>query len=279
MLNPVIYTREFSFKEEQEVAKQYFPVYNYITEIPKSSLVIPRYSFLPFGRDLERDIKNLGSTLINSYKEHQYVADIQNWYSDLEGETPQTWFSVEEIPYNEEGPFVVKGRTNSRKHDWATKMFAPSKILLGEIIGNLLDDPFISAQGICIRKFWPLKTYMTGLNGLPITEEYRCFVLDGELLACDFYWQNYEEELKEKNIYPRPNTKTLQAIKGYVKKLNSKLRNKIRFYVIDVAKPCFNNPDYGECFCVVELNDGTMSGLSCIDPHLFYSTLKERLNV
>ena len=276
MLNPVIYAREFSFKEEQEVAKQYFPVYNYVTEIPKSSLVIPRYSFLPFGRDLERDIKNLGSTLINSYKEHQYVANIQNWYPDLEGETPQTWFSVEEIPYNEEGPFVVKGRTNSKKHDWATKMFASSRKELGGVIGRLLDDAFISEQGIVIRKYMPLETLTISLNNLPITKEYRHFILNDEVIGWSFYWANHREYLDTSyggwhREGLRPSEK--HSMNTFVRKVVDKLKGKIPFYVVDVAKT-----QSGE-WILIELNDGTMSGLSCIDPHLFYSTLKERLNV
>lgn len=274
MLNPVIYTREFSFKEEQEVAKQHFPVYNYVTEIPKSSLVIPRYSFLPFGRDLERDIKNLGSTLINSYKEHQYVADIQNWYPDLEGETPQTWFSVEEIPYNEEGPFVVKGRTNSRKHDWATRMFAASRKELGVVIGKLLDDAFISEQGIVIRKYMPLETLTISLNNLPITKEYRHFILNDEVIGWSFYWANHREYLDTSyggwhREGLRPSEK--HSMNTFVRKVVDKLKGKIPFYVVDVAKT-----QSGE-WILIELNDGTMSGLSCIDPHLFYSTLKESL--
>ena len=56
---------------------------------------------------------------------------------------------------------------------------------------------------------------------------------------------------------PRPN----KAIKI------TKIGNKSNFYVIDVAQKQDGN------WTVIELNDGSMSGLSCNDPELLYGNL------
>jgi len=46
------------------------------SKVPNGSIAIARYSVLPFYKELEADLAERGSKLINSYPQHQYVADI-----------------------------------------------------------------------------------------------------------------------------------------------------------------------------------------------------------
>jgi hypothetical protein len=112
---------------------------------------------LPFYKEFEDDIKYLGGNLINSYREHCYVADLQNWYYDLEEYTPKTWFRLDQLP--ETGPYVLKGKTNSKKHKWSTHMYAKNKEKAMNVYSLLSTDGYIGHQDIrstiySIEKFW-----------------------------------------------------------------------------------------------------------------------------
>jgi hypothetical protein len=60
-----------------------------------------------------------------------------------------------------------------------------------------------------VRQYIPLKNFGTGINGLPITEEYRFFILDGKIISSDFYWSEHLEYIKEEYDFV-PNSKMFQ---------------------------------------------------------------------
>jgi hypothetical protein len=254
------------FDIELAAMQQYFPCTPHRTvEELKGTLVIGRYSVLPFYKDLEDDLRVVGSSLINTYWQHQYIADMQNWVGDLEGLTPQTWFRPEDLPDNG-GPFIVKGATNSRKWLWATHMYAENKRAAIEVYSRLLDDSLISTQDIYFRKYVPLKRFFTGMNGLPITEEYRFFTCDGYILSGGYYWSNYVDEF-ESGI-PRPSNVPLE----FLQKVINQVKHGARFIVVDVART-----ESGD-WIVIELNDGQQSGLSENDPLELYKNLRNVLS-
>lgn len=224
-------------------------------------LVIPRYASLPFHAELEADAKNLGAALINTTKHHDFVADITQWAPLLGELTPKTWSEGwDRLP---EGQYIVKGRTNSRKHEWAHRMFAPTKADMRQICQSLLDDALIAEQGLVVRKFVPLKTFMVGMNGLPITNEWRFFCLDQEVLAFGYYWAS-EPDCKPYDIPP------LRASE-LVCDVLARISGQIRFVVVDVAETAD-----GRWICI-ELNDGTCSGTSLVDPETLYGNLRRAL--
>jgi hypothetical protein len=245
---------------EEEVAKTYFDVIRNRVDVQKGDIVVGRYSVLPFYKELETDLNKLGAKLINTYRQHQYIADIKEWYEDLKDFTPKTWFRLEDVPDNK-GPFVVKGQTNSRKDRWRTHMFANTKREAVETALRLQEDSLISTQDIYVREFVPLNNYMVGLNGMPISEEYRFFICNEFLLSGAYYWSNYLEDIGF--------TPSARAVPdNFLAKIITAIGNKANFYVVDIAKT-----QSGE-WIVVELNDGQMSGLSCNDPDDLYSALK-----
>ena len=260
-------------KEEYKVASQYFEVITQRALINKRDKILCRYSALPYMKELENDVTLLGGSLINSYKQHLYCADIQNWYEDLKEYTFPTWFSVEEIPLNEEGPFVIKGRTNSRKFQWNSKMFAKDRSDIGRVVNNLLDDPFIAEQGLVFRKYIQLETLLEAPQGMKVNREYRFFYIKEEGYAFPikigegFYWSSHIEDVKD-----MWKTYTIDPCRQLADKVARIVCDKIPFVCIDVGLKHSEN-SYEPI--LIEVNDGCMSGLSCIDPKDFYRKLSE----
>lgn len=234
-----------------------------------SQLVIGRYSVLPFYRELEEDIKYAGKFyLINNYSQFRYCSDLGNWYRDFEGSTPKTWFTLQEyLASDYEGPVVLKGETNSRRDKWATHMFANNKDEAREVYCRLLDDGLISQQKIYIRKYEKLVKLIDGVNGMPIPNEWRIFVLYGQVISCSFYWGTYLEDIKEKGITPR------RPPKWNIDMAVSRVGSNSNFYSIDIAQL----DAYNE-WTVIELNEGQMSGLNGVEPKEFYSNMKKVLD-
>lgn len=250
-------------ERELEAVRLFFPATRSRAEAVPGDVVVGRYSVLPFYRELHDDLAHGGASLINSPAQHAYVADVSAWYQDLRGVTPETWFRWEDVP-DDCGPLVVKGRTNSKKFSWKTHMYAADKRAASEVAWRLQDDSLISDQGLCFRRFERFRTYLTGLQDMPVTEEYRFFCCDGKVLCGAYYWSNYEDDLPERPDASRVPPEFLQEVLRRV-------GDRCRFVVVDVARL----EDGG--WTVVELNDGQMSGLSCNDPVALYSGLREVL--
>lgn len=248
--------------EELEAASKHFECVSLLTDIKEGDTVVYRYSLFPFALDQERELLNIGARPINTYGQHRYVADLQNYAYDLKELTPLTWDRIQDLP--DEGPFILKGETNSKKSNWLTHMYAPTKKDAIDIYGKLLEDTLINQQKIYIRQFIPLKTYMNSVNGMPVTEEYRFFAAFGEILCGGYYWQNYVDDLPE-----APNTDNVP--KEFLQEVLDRIGTKINLVVIDVART------QDDRWIVVELNDLSMSGTSCNDLDILYSRLKEVL--
>lgn len=261
-MNPVILFRH-SLEEEGEfnVAQEIWrdSIFEYRSQIPENSLVVCRYSALPYYEELEKELRLNGSSLINSYRAHKYIANMEWAFGDLNDLTPQTWDNWSNLP---DDSFVVKGRTNSRKFQWKTHMFAETRADVPNIAARLMDDTLVREQGIVVRRYHPLKKLGEGINKLPITNEWRFFVLDGKIISSGFYWSIIDEY--DTQEAPR------EAIE-IVNETIEKIPDYLRFVVIDVAQQ--ENEDW----IVIELNDGQMSGLSFNDPKILYSNILKNL--
>lgn len=243
------------FEEEMRVAGRYMPLVTQRTKAPGDSIIVGRYSVLPFYRELEADLATVNSRLVNSYQQHQWIANF-DWYHDLQEFTPVTWFddNFHEAP---EGAFVVKGRTNSRKYSWNTHMYAADKAAAIEVASRLANDSMIGEQGMVYRRFHCLETLEVGLNGLPFSNEWRVFCYGNEILDFGFYWSSAEKKLD----CPGP------GMFEFAQKVADVACQHANFYVLDVAKT-----EDGR-WILIEVNDGQMSGLSECDPDTLYSNL------
>jgi len=275
--NPIVLMRaSLAEDEELQCARKYLPVVENRSKCPDNSLVIGRYSVLPYYRELEEDLKTRGSRLINTYNQHLYVADMQQWYGDLKDFTPKTWFSLESFKSSwwhgkatqaerANTSWVLKGQTNSKKQQWDTHMFAATERDVSTVYSRLCDDGLIGDQNIYIREYVPLHNFGVGIRGLPITEEYRFFVLDGNVIGSGFYWAQFPEVREEHKLDPS------LVDQQFLREVISAVAGRIRFFVLDVARKA----DGG--WMVVELNDGCMSGLSEVSAETLYSNLYQRL--
>jgi hypothetical protein len=264
-MRPVIlYRQSLMAPEELAAAEKHFFCTPSRMAICRKDLVIGRYSVLPFYAEQEQDMHHVGAQLINTLRQHNYIADVMEWAADLEEMTPKTWGSLADVPSAEPGPFVLKGQTNSRKNLWRSHMFAENREQAAQVMYRLMDDTMIGEQGIYVRKYIPLRTFMIGENALPITREFRFFTLDGEILAGGYYWQSHTDvlggvslDLLDPKSVPR----------NFLQEAINRVKSHARFIVIDVAETVDGR------WIVIELNDGSMSGLSCVDPDELYSNL------
>lgn len=251
-------------EEEYNAAKDVFGdrVTRFRSDTQQGDLVIPRYSCLPFYQDFEDEVKNRGGHLLNTWAQHSFVADME-WYRFLKNMTPKTWTDVgyATVPDTEHG-YVVKGKTNSRKFKWATHMFARDRKALKDVMGRLYDDSLLSSQGLVVREYIPLRQIEEGINGMPVTNEWRCFFIDDTLLASGFYW-SMAECAEEMGTIPED---ALALAKRAALELEG---SKVRGFVVDVGETAQGD------WIVIEVNDFQMSGLSMIDPFEFYTSLQE----
>jgi hypothetical protein len=272
-MQPVILYRQFANNEnEYQYANKHFIVSkSRAKHWLNKSLVIGRYSVLPFYEELENDLGIKNCKLINSYQQHRYVADIYQWYEDLKDITPQTWRFGDGIDYTNCAPsqYILKGETNSRKFLWHTHMFAKDVSEITDIACRLMDDSLICDQDIYVRKYVPLKSYdVYSVNDLPVTHEFRFFVAYGQILSGGYYWSSHHEELIERGANLDPD----QVPREFLQKAIDKIGNKCNFYAIDVALTKENE------WIVIELNDGQMSGLSENDPDIMYQNLRRMVD-
>jgi len=261
-----------SFAEDDELqeAKKHFRVFESRAAIPMCSEVIGRYSCLPYFKEVEADLAYHGSRLINNHAAHLYVADMANYYEDLKDLTPKTWFSLADFKNEQSKPmngFVLKGQTNSKKQQYNTHMFAATEEDVSTVYSRLSDDGFLGDQEIYIREYVPLRQFGIGIRGLPITEEYRFFVLDGQVVGSGYYWSQFPEIKEQYKLSPD------EVPESFMKDVMARVGNKIRFYVVDVARKRDGR------WAIIEMNDGQQSGLSDVDPAVLYGNLKRMLGV
>lgn len=264
----VLFRKELSLEKmdgintEFDICSKYLQTSTERTSIPDGSLVFGRYSVLPYYRELERDLKNRNCTLVNSAYEHNWIAGFQ-WYNDcefLQQFTPRTWEEWR-VPYMKyDGPYVVKGCTNSKKHQWDTHMFAACKRDLLEVTRNLHIDSLVGNQTLLVREYVPLKTFEVGIHGLPFTNEWRFFFYKETMLSYGYYWSNLDDMSKPYI--------TEEAIE-FAKMLAREISKYTNFFVLDIAE----REEGG--WIMIEINDGQMSGLSMNDPEVLYKNLAE----
>ena len=257
-------TREL--REEMKIASEHSHIIQRRTHIENyvDRKVIGRYSVLPFYKELEEDLAYYGKCLINSYRQHRYVAEM-DWYHDLKGMTPETWwdYNFHSAPQQ---AYVVKGHTNSKKQTWNRLMFAPTKEIASEISCDLLNDGLICQQDIVYRKYIPLKRFETAVHGLPITNEWRFFFYKTTELCHAYYWNNTasEEAAAKAELTEEGTQLAYKAAKI--------LSENVNFFVIDIAETEEGN------WIIIEVNDGQMSGVDLSVARNLYKKLGTTIN-
>jgi hypothetical protein len=209
--------------------------------------------------------------LVNSPEQYAHCHWFPNSYPAIEEHTPEsTWLPASALHEETaianclklfgESPIIVKDYVKSRKHEWFEACFIPNAAdepHAGRIIERFLELQGDDLQGgLVLRRFVefePIGTHPK--SGMPLTLEYRLFVLDGSVIDCIPYWDaDYEAE--------RP---PLTQFESVLKSIKS------RFFSCDVAKTTDGR------WLIVELGDGQVAGLpERCNVASFYQALSER---
>lgn len=267
--NPVVLMRPPGRdRTEWDAAAEFFPVYRYRAEVPAGSLVIGRYAFLPLFHEVEQDLLLLGSRTINSYAQHAFIASM-DYYEVLRDVTFPTWFRLEDVPPSlHSRAFVVKGRTNSQKLQWSRRMFAANFEQAVHIGAELLSDGLIGSQGLAIRLYEPLQTLEVGLQGLPLSNEWRVFYYRGQRLTHGYYWGT----ISDWGLVEAQREEFETAGLAFADSVAGRIAQQAPFVVLDVAKTQAGG------WRLVELNDGCQAGLNdTVDATELYAKLREAL--
>jgi hypothetical protein len=263
MITTLLYRRDRETEEEFAIAcalakENSVDVVELRSAVPENSLVVGRYSVLPFYRELEADLASKGSRLVNSFKEHDWIASF-DWYHYLKEYTPMTWHEREFQYCKSNGPFVVKGACNSRKQQWSTHMYAEDRKALSNVASLLANDPLIGPQGLIYREFVPLKEIeRCHIYNQPFVNEWRFFFHKETLLSYGYYWTNCST--------PEKFSITTEAI-DLAKHVASICAEHTTFFVLDLAEKAAGG------WILIEVNDGQCSGLSDNTAETLYSNL------
>lgn len=276
----VLFREDYYSRDEANICRKFFPVCNSRLELPSQTLVIGRYSVLPYYTELTRDLKFINSKLINSSLEHQYIANF-DWYWDLNYYdenthelnklTPYTWFNATDA-LKATGPdyhipMVLKGRTNSSKNwEW---MYAPTREDFYRIDKFLHQHDTLSGQGIIYREYQELEVIeQSAIPGShPFVNEWRCFFYKNTLLDHGYYWSVASDD-----AISRASDQDLTGMFDIAHLAADRLAKHTNFFVVDVAKTAAGK------WIVIEVNDGQMSGLSMCNAHNVYSNLKQAVH-
>jgi hypothetical protein len=261
-MKPVLLVRaELASKYELRIAEKYFPIEESRMNCG-DSLVVGRYSVLPFYDELDRDLRIAGSRLVNSVDEHRWITSF-DYYRQLKDYTPETW-TEDGFPHCAyPGPFVVKGRMSSKKRQWKTHMFASTKHEAWNVAQRLKEDSEILEQGVVFRRYVPLKTYETGHQGLPFTNEWRFFYLRQWRLSYGYYW-SMADCVAQAELKP-----AALELAEEVARVACKFTT---FFAMDLAET--ENGDW----TLIELNDGQTAAPSENDLDELYGNLRRALS-
>ncbi|WP_162902719.1 ATP-grasp domain-containing protein [Taibaiella koreensis] len=209
--------------------------------------------------------------LINSPVAYQTCHYLPDSYPFIEAYTPKTvWVRAENgaIDYEQvfgaiavfgQAPLMIKDYVKSQKHYWDTACFIPDasdREKVKTVVANFLrlqgDD---LNEGIVLRAFVALKDLtIHSVSSMPLTQEYRLFFFNGQLLGCFDYW--------EEGTYPEAPQPPLALFETIAQTIKS------NFFSMDIAQTTS-----GE-WLIIELGDGQVAGLpGKADRYLFYNAL------
>ncbi len=211
-----------------------------------------------------------GLLLINTPTAYAHCHYLPESYHLIAGSTPRTtWLrtgsnvSIDEVmvalqPFGD-APVIVKDFVKSRKHEWNEACYIPSasnRQAVERVVTRFLQLQGEELnEGLVFREFVdfePLASHSK--SGMPLTKEFRLFILDGQIILSAPYW--------EEGDYHKENFPPANAFSSIIQKIQS------RFFTMDVAKM------RDETWSIVELGDGQVAGLPArADGEVLYHAL------
>jgi len=212
-------------------------------------------------------------TLINSPAAYKHCHYLPESYDLIKSVTPKTSFKPlsgifdindfdDQLSIFEGAPIIVKDYVKSQKHYWDTACYVPNtgdKNHTSKIIERFLELQADDLnEGLVFRAFVELEQLTHhSESGMPLTKEFRIFILKGNVMATFQYW----DEGDYSNVQPM-----LDRFKDIIPTIQS------NFFTMDIAKTTT-----GE-WIIVELGDGQVAGLADnADKLAFYERLKQSI--
>ncbi|HEX7735341.1 MAG TPA: ATP-grasp domain-containing protein [Ktedonobacteraceae bacterium] len=219
-----------------------------------------------------------GLMLLNTPADYRHCHYLPESYPIIAGRTPLTvWLptgpdvSIDEVittlhPFGEKA-VIVKDYVKSRKHEWLDACYIPSaadREAVERVVRRFLQLQGEDLNmGLVFREFVefePLTTHSR--SGMPLTREYRLFVLDGKFILIAPYWEEGEYGQSGADQLP------LDHLSEIARQVHS------RFFTMDVARRVNGT------WNIVELGDGQVAGLPArADITAFYRALAGSLAV
>ena len=213
-----------------------------------------------------------GLALINTPAAYKHCHYLPEAYPVLVGHTPRTtWLrtgpdvALEKVmealqPFGDR-PVIVKDFVKSRKHEWLAACYIPSATDSSAV--ERVVTHFVHLQGADLNEglvfrefmeFEPLTTHSQ--SGMPLTREFRLFVLDTQVMLAAPYWEEGE--------YDTDTHLPLEMVREVAAKVQS------RFFTLDIAKRVDGS------WTIVEPGDGQVAGLpASVDVETFYQALAD----
>jgi hypothetical protein len=204
--------------------------------------------------------KNL--MLLNTPEQHRMIQEFDLAYPYIESLTPRsaTVGSVEaalaaapEVGF----PIFVKGAVQSRKAKGWKACVAQDADELSQLCDYLFELPNRSRGRVVLRELVQLR-HSRIAGDFPMGREYRLFLLNGEVLACGYYWEG-NDPLKRLTDDERTAVKILA--RAAAQRLPSP------YVAVDIGQK-----ETGD-WIVIETGDPQFSGLSQIEPLKFWNRL------
>lgn len=221
---------------------------------------------------LFKALETRGITLINNLEQYKYCHYLPEWISKVGAHTPQSSIlpltSADQLTSEQleaclnafgSAPIIVKDFVKSEKHHWSDACFVPNASDTEHAMKVCQRFLQLRGQdlqgGLVFREFMPFKKLgVHPKSGMPLTEEFRAFVLDGRLMAVMRYWDEVQYPVEEPDF---------EALLDLVATVPS------NFFTVDFARL-----ETGE-WMIVELGDGQVSGLpDNMDLAAFYNALR-----
>jgi ATP-grasp domain, R2K clade family 3 len=216
--------------------------------------------------DLYTALARRGTVLINRPDQYRHTHYLPESYPVIASYTPHTvWLPTSEVPDFDvvaallapfgDAPIVVKDYVKSRKHEWEEACYIPSasdRAAVERVVRRFLELQGTDLnEGLVFREYVPFhRLGAHPKSGMPLSEEYRTFVLDGEPFLTTEYWEG--------TVYagsPPP----IEQFEVGLHAVDS------RFFTADLA-----HTEAGP-WKIVELGDGQVAGLpEHVDPTRFY---------
>ena len=220
-------------------------------------------------------LRERGWTLVNTPEQDLHTHHLPLSYDLIEDVTPRTaWVpgaapeAVDRVAVRSalasfgSHAVIVKDDVKSRKHEWHEACFVPDAS--DEAHAMRVVETFLARQaeqfqdGLVLRAFEPFAALTThSRSGMPLTREYRLFVLDGRVVTSDAYWEEGEYGNEAVPLAP------FEAVAHRVRS---------HFFTMDIARRTDG------AWRVVELGDAQVAGLpERADRARLYGALAKRL--